>query len=111
MASFPYYLAGDTTEEEVVGLTKTDLINAVAKATGLNKKESGSAVNAVFEAIEGALEKGDKVQLVGCGTFEVRKRAAREGRNPQNPKKVIKIPAKTVPAFRPGKALKDKVQK
>lgn len=109
MASYPYYPAGYTKEEEVASLTKTDLINAVAKATGLNKKESGGAVNAVFEAIENALAKGDKVQLVGFGTFEVRKRAAREGRNPQDPKKVIKIPAKTVPAFRPGKALKDKV--
>ena len=109
MASYPYYPAGYTNEEEVASLTKTDLINAVAKATGLNKKESGGAVNAVFEAIENALAKGDKVQLVGFGTFEVRKRAAREGRNPQDPKKVIKIPAKTVPAFRPGKALKDKV--
>jgi DNA-binding protein HU-beta len=91
-------------------VTKAELITEVAKATGLNKKESGAAVGAVFEAIEAALEKGEKIQLVGFGTFEVRERAAREGRNPQDPKKVIKIPAKKIPVFRPGKALKDKVE-
>jgi DNA-binding protein HU-beta len=91
-------------------VTKTDLVNAVAKATGLNKREAGAAVGAVLEAIENSLAKGDKVQLVGFGTFEVRERAAREGRNPQDPKKIIKIPAKKVPVFRPGKALKEKVE-
>ncbi|MDI9369963.1 MAG: HU family DNA-binding protein [Synergistaceae bacterium] len=91
-------------------MTKVELIAEVAKATGLNKKESAAAVAAVFGAIEGALERKEKVQLVGFGTFEVRQRAAREGRNPQDPKKVIKIPAKTVPVFRPGKALKDRVE-
>jgi DNA-binding protein HU-beta len=91
-------------------VTKTDLVNAVAKATGLNKREAGAAVGAVLQAIENSLAKGDKVQLVGFGTFEVRERAAREGRNPQDPKKFIKIPAKKVPVFRPGKALKEKVE-
>ena len=91
-------------------MTKTDLVNAVAKATGLNKREAGAAVGAVLQAIENSLAKGDKVQLVGFGTFEVRERAAREGRNPQDPKKVIKIPSKKVPVFRPGKALKEKVE-
>jgi DNA-binding protein HU-beta len=91
-------------------VTKAELVTEVAKATGLNKKASGAAVGAVFEAIENSLAKGEKVQLVGFGTFEVRERAAREGRNPQDPKKVIKIPAKKVPVFRPGKALKDKVE-
>ncbi len=91
-------------------VTKAELITEVAKATGLNKKESAAAVVAVFGAIEAALEKGDKIQLVGFGTFEVRERAAREGRNPQDPKKVIKIPAKKIPVFRPGKALKDRVE-
>ncbi|HCL79757.1 MAG TPA: DNA-binding protein [Synergistaceae bacterium] len=92
-------------------MTKAELVTQVAKETGMNKKNSGEAVKAIFAAIEGALAKGDKVQLVGFGTFEVRKRAAREGRNPQDPKKVIKIPAKKVPVFRPGKALKDRVAK
>jgi len=91
-------------------VTKAELIAEVAKATGLNKKESAAAVGAVFGAIEAALERKEKVQLVGFGTFEVRERAAREGRNPQDPKKVIKIPAKTIPVFRPGKALKDRVE-
>ena len=90
-------------------VTKAELVTAVAEATGLNKKASGAAVGAIFETIENALSKGEKVQLVGFGTFEVRERAAREGRNPQDPKKVIKISAKKVPVFRPGKALKDKV--
>ncbi|GAB1399218.1 HU family DNA-binding protein [Aminivibrio sp.] len=90
-------------------MTKAELVTAVAEATGLNKKVSGAAVGAIFETIENALSKGEKVQLVGFGTFEVRERAAREGRNPQDPKKVIKISAKKVPVFRPGKALKDKV--
>jgi DNA-binding protein HU-beta len=66
-------------------------------------------VAATIDAITAALAKGEKVQLVGFGTFEVRKRAPRKGRNPQDPSKVINIPGKTVPAFRPGKALKDRV--
>ncbi len=90
-------------------MTKTDLANAVAKATGLSKKASGEAVGAIFAAIEDSLAKGEKVQLVGFGTFEVRERAARQGRNPQDPSKVIQIAAKKVPVFRPGKALKEKV--
>ena len=89
-------------------MTKTDLINAVAKATGLNKKESGSAVNAVFEAIENALAKGDKVQLVGFGTFESKERAARVGRNPRA-NIPVNIPAKRVPVFKPGSTLKSAV--
>ena len=90
-------------------MTKTDLANAVAKSTGLSKKDAGEAVAAVFSSIEESLAKGEKVQLVGFGTFEVRERAARQGRNPQDPSKVIQIPAKNVPVFRPGKALKEKV--
>lgn len=90
-------------------MTKTELANAVAKSTGLSKKVSGETVTAVFGAIEESLAKGEKVQLVGFGTFEVRERAARQGRNPQDPSKVIQIPAKKVPVFRPGKALKEKV--
>ncbi|SMG11352.1 HU family DNA-binding protein [Dethiosulfovibrio salsuginis] len=90
-------------------MTKTELIEAVAKSAELSKKAAGEAVSAVLESIEEALAKGEKVQLVGFGTFEVRERAARTGRNPQDPEKTIEIPAKKVPAFRPGKALKDRI--
>ncbi|PIE54750.1 MAG: DNA-binding protein [Dethiosulfovibrio peptidovorans] len=90
-------------------MTKTELIEAVAKSAELSKKAAGEAVSAVVEAVEEALVRGEKVQLVGFGTFEVRERAARTGRNPQNPDKTIQIPAKKVPVFRPGKALKDRV--
>jgi len=90
-------------------MTKAELIDSVAKKAGLTKKNAGTAVSAVIESISDALASHQKVQLVGFGTFEVRKRAAREGRNPQDPTKKIKIPARDIPAFKPGKALKDKV--
>jgi DNA-binding protein HU-beta len=90
-------------------MTKVELINAVAENANVTKKVAGDAVTAVFAAIESALAAGDKVQLVGFGSFEVRARAARMGRNPQDPSKTIQIPAKKVPVFRPGKILKDKV--
>ncbi len=89
-------------------MNKTDLVNAVA-AKGFTKKDADAAVAAVFEAIEGALVKGDKVQLIGFGTFEVRERAAKEGRNPKTGE-TIKIAASKVPAFKAGKALKDAVK-
>ncbi len=92
-------------------MTKSDLVSEVAKATGSSKKDASECVDAVFSSIEQALSRGDKVQLVGFGTFEVRDRAPRQGRNPQDPKKVIKIPAKKVPVFRPGKVLKEVVDK
>ena len=88
-------------------MNKTDLVNAVA-AKGFTKKDADAAVAAVFEAIEGALVKGDKVQLIGFGTFEVRERAAKEGRNPKTGE-TIKIAATKVPAFKAGKALKDAI--
>jgi len=91
-------------------VTKADLINAVAKSAGITTKQAHEAVGSTFGAIVKSLAKGEKVQLVGFGTFEVRKRAPRKGRNPQDPTKVINIPGKKVPAFRPGKALKDKVR-
>ncbi len=91
-------------------MTKADLINAVAKSASITKKQAHEAVGSTFEAIVKALSKGEKVQLVGFGTFEVRKRAPRKGRNPQDPTKVINIPGKKVPAFRPGKTLKEKVR-
>ncbi|MFD3446111.1 HU family DNA-binding protein [Microbacteriaceae bacterium 4G12] len=90
-------------------MNKTDLINAVAEAGSLSKKDATKAVDAVFESILEALKNGDKVQLIGFGNFEVRERAARKGRNPQTGEE-IEIAASKVPAFKPGKALKDAVQ-
>ncbi len=91
-------------------MTKTDLIEKVAQKTGFTKKDSGKAIEAVFQAIRESLEAGDRVALVGFGTFEVRKRAARKGRNPQTGKE-IKIAARKVPIFRAGKPLKEAVGK
>ena len=89
-------------------MNKTDLVNAVA-AAGFTKKDADKAVAAVFGAIEDALVKGDKVQLIGFGTFEVRERAAKEGRNPRTGE-TLKIAASKVPAFKAGAALKDAVK-
>ena len=88
---------------------KSQLIENVASKTGLTKKDATAAVDAVFGSIQDTLKQGDKVQLIGFGTFEVRERAARKGRNPQTGAE-IKIPASKVPAFKPGKALKDSVK-
>ncbi|KUK31513.1 MAG: DNA-binding protein Hup [Thermoanaerobacterales bacterium 50_218] len=89
-------------------MNKAELINCVAEKAEMTKKDAEKAVNAVFAAIEEALARGEKVQLVGFGTFEIRERAARTGRNPQTGEE-IQIPATKVPAFRAGKALKDAV--
>lgn len=89
-------------------MNKQDLVSGVAEKAELTKKDAEKAVSAVFASIESALAKGEKVQLVGFGTFEVRKRAARKGRNPQTGKE-IQIAAAKVPAFKAGKALKDAV--
>jgi len=91
-------------------LNKSELINAIAEKSGLTKKDSEKALNAFVEAVEESLIKGDKVQLIGFGTFEVRERSARKGRNPQTGEEIM-IPAAKVPAFKPGKALKDSVNK
>ena len=91
-------------------MNKTELINVVAEKAALSKKDSESAVTAALDAITAALAEGDEVRLVGFGTFEVKKREARIGRNPK-PKEEIPIPATKVPAFKPGKALKDIVAK
>lgn len=91
-------------------MNKAELIAAAAEKAELSKKDTEAAVNAVFDAITEALKKGDKVQLVGFGSFETRTRAARVGRNPKT-KEAIKIPASKVPAFKAGKALKDAVAK
>ena len=91
-------------------MNKAELIAAVAEKASLSKKDSEAAVNAALEAISAALQDGDKVQLVGFGSFEVKKRAARTGRNPRT-KEVVEIPASQVPVFKAGKALKDTVAK
>ncbi|MEI8200116.1 MAG: HU family DNA-binding protein [Eubacteriales bacterium] len=91
-------------------MNKTDLIDAVAEATELTKKQSESAINATLDAIVGALASEEKVVLVGFGTFETKKRAARKGRNPST-KEVINIPASKAPVFKAGKGMKDKVNK
>ena len=91
-------------------MNKSDLIAAIAAKTGDTKKNAEASVNAFVEVVTKALVKGDKVQLVGFGSFEVIKRAARKGRNPQT-KEEIKIPASKAPVFKAGKALKDVVNK
>ncbi len=89
-------------------MNKGELIEAVAGSTGLSKADSGRAVDAVIESISRALKKGGTVSLVGFGTFTVKKRAARQGRNPRTGE-AIQIKASKVPGFKAGKALKDAV--
>ena len=91
-------------------MNKTELIAAIAVKTGETKKDAEATLNAFVNVVSETLAKGDKVQLVGFGSFEVRKRAARKGRNPQT-KEEIKIPASKAPVFKAGKALKDLVNK
>ncbi len=91
-------------------MNKTELIAEVSKKTGMSKKDAEKAVNATVDAITEALRAGDKVQLVGFGSFETKQREARMGRNPKT-KEPIEIPASTVPVFKAGKALKDEVSK
>jgi len=91
-------------------MNKTQLIDVVATKTGLKKVQAEAAVNAVNEAIAEALAAGDKVQLIGFGTYEVKERAAREGRNPKTGE-TITIAATKAPTFSAGKALKDAVNK
>ena len=89
-------------------MNKSDLIAAIAAKTGSTKKDAEATLNAFVDVVTDSLVKGDKVQLVGFGSFEVRKRAARKGRNPQT-KEEIKIPASKAPVLKAGKALKDAV--
>ena len=91
-------------------MNKAELIAAVAEKAALSKKDSEAAVTAALDVIAAALQEGDKVQLVGFGSFEVKSRAARTGRNPKT-KEAIEIPASKVPVFKAGKALKDVVAK
>ena len=91
-------------------MNKAELITKMAEESKLTKKAAEAALEAFVSTVEGALKAGDKVQLVGFGTFEVRQRAARKGRNPQT-KAEIKIPASKAPVFKAGKALKELVNK
>ncbi|MBQ9861010.1 MAG: HU family DNA-binding protein [Clostridia bacterium] len=91
-------------------MNKVELVASVVEKTGLAKKDAEKAVTAVLDSVKEAVAKGDKVQLVGFGTFEVRARAARTGLNPKT-KETIKIPASKAPAFKAGKAFKDAVAK
>ncbi len=91
-------------------MNKTELVEAIAKETGLSKAASEKAVKAFVDVVSKELKKKGKVQLVGFGTFETGKRAARTGKNPQTGAE-IKIPAAVTPKFKPGKALKDLVNK
>lgn len=90
-------------------MNKTELVNAIAAKTGLSKKDADAALAATVEAVTEALKAGDKVALVGFGTFEVRERAARTGKNPATGE-TIEIAACKAPAFKAGKALKDAVK-
>ncbi|MBQ8160899.1 MAG: HU family DNA-binding protein [Clostridia bacterium] len=89
-------------------MTKTELIASVAEKTSLSKKDAANAVAAVFSTIQDGLEKGDKIALLGFGTFLVRERAARTGRNPRNGEP-MQIAASKIPSFKAGKALKKAV--
>ncbi len=91
-------------------MNKSDLVTSISEKGNLSKKDAEKALNAFMESVEEALVKGDKVQLIGFGSFEVRKRAARKGRNPQT-KQEITIPSTKAPVFKVGKALKDEVNK
>lgn len=89
-------------------MNKSELVDAIAEAADLSKADASRALDSVIGAISAAMSKGDQVSIVGFGTFLVRQRSARTGRNPQTGAE-IKIPAANVPAFKPGKALKDAV--
>ena len=89
-------------------MNKTELINSVAEKCNLTKKDTEAALKAFTETVMETLAQGDKIQLVGFGTFETRVRAAREGRNPRT-NEVIQIPESFAPAFKPGKEFKEKV--
>lgn len=92
-------------------MNKADLVSAIAEKTGFTKKDAEVALNAVVKSIEEALVGGEKVQLIGFGTFETKERKARQGRNPRKPEEIIQIEASKAPTFKAGKALKDAVNK
>ena len=93
---------------EEIKMNKTELVAAVAAKAELSKKDAEAAVNAVFDSVKDALAEGDKVSLIGFGTFSVKTRAARTGLNPRT-KETIEIAASKAPKFKAGKALKDEV--
>lgn len=90
-------------------MNKMELVSAMAEKSGLSKKDCEAALNAMTEAVTDALKEDDKVQLVGFGSFEAKKRAARMGRNPRT-NEPVEIPAAKLPVFKAGKALKDSIQ-
>ncbi len=92
-------------------MNKAELVTSIAEESNLTKKDAENALNAFMSVVKDTLAKGEKVQLVGFGTFEVRDRKAREGRNPRNPEEVIHIPASKAPVFKAGKGLKEAVNK
>jgi DNA-binding protein HU-beta len=92
-------------------VNKAELVASMADKSGLTKKDAELALNAFMKSVEDELAKSGKVQLVGFGTFDVRERKARTGRNPRNPKETISIPASKAPVFKAGKALKEMVNK
>ena len=92
-------------------MNKAELVAAVAEKTNFTKKDAEVAINAFLASVEEAMVKGDKVQLIGFGTFETRERKARQGRNPRKPEEVNEIAASKAPVFKAGKALKDAVNK
>ncbi len=92
-------------------MNKSELITSMAEKAEMTKKDAETALNAFINTVEETLETGEKVQLVGFGTFEVRDRKAREGTNPRNPEQVIQIPASKAPVFKAGKNLKEIVNK
>ncbi|MEW4902966.1 HU family DNA-binding protein [Clostridium tetani] len=96
--------------KEVTKVNKSELITSMAEKSKLTKKDAELVLKAFIETVEETLETGEKVQLVGFGTFETRKRAARIGRNPKT-KEEIQIPESTVPVFKPGKEFKERVNK
>ena len=91
-------------------MNKAELINAVAMKADVSKKDAEAVLSAALDTITAAMAEGEKVQLVGFGSFEVKKRAAHQGRNPKT-KESIEMPASVVPVFKAGKALKDAVSK
>ena len=90
-------------------MNKAELVTKMTEKSGLSKKDAELALNAFMKSVEEALVEGDKVQLVGFGTFETRERAARQGRNPRDPQQVIEIPASKAPVFKAGRPLRDTV--
>lgn len=92
-------------------MNKSELVAKLAEKSKLSKADATRALDAFLETVKESLAEGEKVQLVGFGTFDTRERKAREGRNPRNPEETIHIPASTAPIFKAGKSLKDAVNK